>query len=128
MMTQKDQADMISSYIEAYNNFDTEGMTACLHENVVFENISGGKTGLKTEGIEAFKTQAEAAARYFSSRHQTVDSWAFSDESITISISYEAVPAIDLPNGMKKGSAIILKGESEFVFSDGKIIRITDRS
>ncbi|WP_294274083.1 nuclear transport factor 2 family protein [uncultured Chryseobacterium sp.] len=127
-MTQKDQADIISKYIEAYNHFDIDGMAGCLHDDVIFENISGGKTGLKTEGLEAFKTQADTAAAYFSSRHQAVNQWIFSDESVTVSISYEAVLATDLPNGMEKGSKLSLKGESEFTFSDGKIIRITDRS
>jgi len=127
-MTQKDQSDIISKYIEAYNHFDIDGMTGCLHEDVIFENISGGKTGLKTEGLEAFKAQAETAATYFSSRHQAVDHWTFSGESVTVSITYEAVLATDFPNGMKKGATLSLKGESEFTFSDGKIIRITDRS
>lgn len=83
---------------------------------------------MKTEGKEAFKAQAEKAAMYFSSRHQAVDHWTFSGESVTASIIYKAVLATDPPNGMEKGSKLSLKGESEFTFSDGKIIRITDRS
>ena len=49
-------------------------------------------------------------------------------DQASIEISYEAVLAMDLPNGMKKGEVMNLMGRSEFVFKDGKIWRLTDIS
>ena len=119
---------LIERYIQAYNAFDVEGMLSGLHHEVIFENQSNGETTLSTKGIEQFKTQAEAALQYFTERQQQIESWEFNDQSILVNIDYKAVLAIDFPNGMKAGDALEIKGSSEFRFSDGKIIRIIDRS
>ena len=122
------QKEIIENYIKSYNNFDINGMTKDLSKDVVFENISNGKVDLKTEGLVAFKEQAEAAKQYFKKRKQTIESWEISDSMIVIGISYKAILAIDLPNGLKKGDTLELKGESNFEFENGKIKRITDKS
>ena len=122
------QKEIIENYIKSYNNFDINGMTKDLSKDVVFENISNGKVDLKTEGLVAFKEQAEAAKQYFKKRKQTIQSWEISDSMIVIGISYKAILAIDLPNGLKKGDTLELKGESNFEFENGKIKRITDKS
>ena len=122
------QREIIENYVMSYNNFDIEGMTKNLSENVVFQNISNGKVDLKTEGLEAFKEQAERAKQYFKQRKQTIESWEISDSMIMIEISYEATLAFDLPNGLKKGDALDMNGTSSFEFENGMIKRITDKS
>ncbi|WP_294316984.1 nuclear transport factor 2 family protein [uncultured Chryseobacterium sp.] len=119
---------VIENYISAYNRFDVKGMCRDLSEDVLFENISDGNVDMSIKGIENFKKQAEAATAYFSERHQRIESWNFNNHVVTIEISYQATLAIDLPNGMKKGNMLTLKGISEFVFEDHEIISLRDIS
>ena len=49
------QKNIVENYIKAYNDFDVDGMTKHLSNAIVFENISNGKVGLRTEGLVAFK-------------------------------------------------------------------------
>lgn len=122
------QKNTIENYISSYNEFDIEGMTKNLSEDVVFENISNGKVDVRTKGLIEFKKQAESAKQYFIKRKQTVESWKFEDSKVIIEIDYNAVLAIDLPNGLKIGDTLKLKGQSEFEFESGKIKSITDKS
>ena len=122
------QKEIIENYVNSYNNFDINGMTNNLTNNVVFENISNGKVDLRTEGLDAFKKQAESAKQYFKERKQTIKSWEFSESKVTIEIAYKAILAIDLPNGLKEGDTLELKGISNFEFENGKIKNITDKS
>ena len=122
------QKNLIENYLQAYNQFDIEGMITNLHKDVVFENISEGILNLRTEGIDEFRTQAETAANYFSKRQQIIKTWDIQLDKIIIDIEYEAVLAVDLPNGMKVGDRLLLEGQSEFVFTDDKISKIVDRS
>ncbi|MFS4491723.1 nuclear transport factor 2 family protein [Maribacter sp. 2308TA10-17] len=122
------QKDIIENYIKSYNDFDITGMTKNLSEAVVFENVSNGQVELRTEGITEFKKQAEAATSYFTQREQTIESWEFDNSKVTVEIDYKATLAINLPNGMKTGETLELKGVSEFEFENGKIKSITDKS
>ncbi len=122
------QKKIVEKYIKSYNDFDIKGMTENLSENIIFENISNGNVDLRTEGITEFKKQAESAKQYFTQRKQTIETWNFSEPKITIEIDYKAILAIDLPNGLKKGDTLKLKGKSEFEFENGKIKTITDKS
>lgn len=47
---------------------------------------------------------------------------------VEIQIDYEATLAVDLPNGLKAGSKIQLKGKSIFGFLEEKISLIEDYS
>ena len=125
---EEQQKQIVESYVSAYNNFDIDGMIKNLDENIVFENISNGKVDLRTEGLIDFRQQAESAKQYFKQRKQTIESWEFRDSIAMVNINYKAILAIDLPNGLKAGDTLELKGKSEFEFVDGKIKRITDKS
>ncbi len=122
------QKEIIENYIKSYNDFDIAGMTKNLSDAVVFENVSNGKVELRTEGITEFKKQAESAKKYFTQRKQTIESWEFNNAKVTVEIDYKATLAIDLPNGLKTGDTLELKGVSEFEFENGKIKSITDKS
>lgn len=127
-LMQKQHQRSVEQYIRAYNQFDIEGMLAQLHPDIVFQNISEGEVSLETKGLEAFREQAEEAQAFFSEREQTVTSWSFRQDTVTVGIRYRAVLAKDLPNGLRRGDPLQLDGESEFVFKGDKIIRLTDRS
>ncbi len=122
------QKQIVENYITSYNNFDMDGMIADMDENIVFENISNGIVDLRTEGLDQFKKQAKTAMEYFSQRKLTIDEWNFTDSIISITISYEAILAINFPNGLKSGDSIKLKGKSVFEFNKGRIVKITDES
>ncbi|WP_298896961.1 nuclear transport factor 2 family protein [uncultured Psychroserpens sp.] len=122
------QKDIVKNYVASYNNFDVDGMIKDCHHDVIFENTSNGVVDLRTEGLKAFKVQAESAKQYFKERTQTITSWMHKNTTVTIDIDYKAILALDLPNGLKAGDSLELKGQSEFEFLDGKIKKITDKS
>lgn len=123
-----DQKRVIEDYIKAYNSFDVDGMVQHLHPSLVFKNITNGQTGLQTEGLAAFRQQAEQARGYFTQRRQTITGWHFSGDTVTIDIAYEGQLAIDLPNGLKAGDTLRLSGQSVFVFEGDRVVAITDKS
>lgn len=118
----------IENYIKSYNDFDIENMIRDLDENIIFRNISGGVVNLEIEGIEKFKAQAELAKTFFSQREQKITDLEFVENEIEAKISYRAVAAVDLPNGLKRGDEIELQGKSIFRFVNGKIVEIEDIS
>ncbi len=122
------QKDIVKNYVASYNNFDVDGMIRDCHQDVIFENTSNGVVDLRTEGLKAFKVQAKSAKQYFKERTQMITSWMHKNTTITIDIDYKAILALDLPNGLKAGDSLELKGQSEFEFLDGKIKKITDKS
>ena len=120
--------EIIERYIQAYNAFDIPKMTQYLHRDIVFENISNGVVTARTQGIEEFTAQAQAATQYFRQRKQTAESFIFQEDTVIVSIDYKAILAIDLPSGLRAGDVLELKGTSEFTFFNGSIIDIKDRS
>ena len=70
MVMEEKQKSIIENYVNSYNQFDVSGMTNDLSDDVVFENISNGNVDLRTEGLQAFKEQAETAKQYFNQRKQ----------------------------------------------------------
>lgn len=124
----ENQKDIIENYISSYNNFDIKGMVRDLDEDIIFENISDDEVTFITEGIKKFKQQAESAKRSFRERKQTIESWHFDEDIVSVKIDYKGVLAADLPNGGKAGVTLELKGTSVFEIKDGKVMRITDKS
>ena len=127
-MDNNEKRQLIDQYIAAYNAFDTDGMMKTIHPDIEFENITSGVVNATARGTEQFKALAEQSKYFFSSRKQTITNFTSEGDQASIEISYEAVLAMELPNGMKKGEIMNLKGRSEFVFKDGKIWRLTDIS
>lgn len=119
---------VIKRYIDSYNSFDIANMVADFDDNIVFENIQNGETNMSLVGLTAVKQQAEQAKAYFSERTQTIKSFNHIDNRSEIEIDYNAILAMDFPNGLKKGQALNLSGKSIFEFNGDKIIRLTDVS
>lgn len=109
----------IERYIEAYNSFDIETMISTLHPDITFQNISNGEVNTETHGIEAFRTLAEQSKGLFTSRKQTITHIETNESQTRIDVAFEAILAIDLPNGIKAGEILKLQGSSEFTFRDG---------
>ena len=123
-----EQKRMIENYVNSYNNFDIEGMIQDLDQDIIFENYTGDTLDLKIEGLDGFIKQAESATSFFKERQQTITSWQFDNDLVRITIDYEGILAVDLPNGMKSGDTLQLKGVSEFTFKGNKISSIKDKS
>lgn len=122
------QQQMIEQYIQAYNNFDIEGMCRNLSAEVVFQNIANGEVNLETKGLTAFRDQAEKAKDIFSEREQKMTDLQFGTGSVRVSIDYTGVLATDLSENMKAGDTLRLQGSSTFYFQDDKIVKILDKS
>jgi hypothetical protein len=122
------KVEVINHYIKSYNQFDVEAMLLNLDKDIVFINISNGLENLRTEGIEAFKNQAIIAKAYFNEREQLVKEIIGNEHTIEIQIEYNAVLAMDFPNGLKSGDKIKMNGKSIFKFEGNKIKEIIDIS
>ena len=128
MSDQQVQQKIIEAYVKSYNQFDVAGMSKHLHQDVAFQNVPNGEITLELEGIEAFRAQAEQAKALFRSRQQTVTDMQFDDDTVEVTINYQGMLAQDLPNGLKAGDTLQLKGKSIFTFAEGKVIKLTDES
>ena len=127
MISEETQA-IIENYIEAYNSFDVESMVKLLHKDILFRNFSNGAVDTETRGIQEFKELAQKSSKIFSSRRQTITNCSALDDGIEVHIEYEAILAVDLPNGLKIGDKLQLKGKSLFGMKEGKISLIEDMS
>ncbi|MFS2186090.1 nuclear transport factor 2 family protein [Mucilaginibacter sp. Mucisp84] len=119
---------IISNYVKAYNNFDVEEMLKNLAPYVKFQNISNGDVDMELDGIAAFRSQTEQAIELFERREQIIRSFKHTGNKTEIAIDYNAILAADLPNGLKKGDELNLKGHSIFTFDGDKIVGIMDIS
>lgn len=122
----KNRAQMIRNYIEGYNQFDIDKMMLDIDPHIVFENIQHGERKMRLVGIETFREQAEEAKQYFTERTQSVVAYKDVANETEIEIDYHAILAIDLPNGLKSGQELRLKGKSVFTFQEDKIIKLID--
>jgi hypothetical protein len=119
---------IIADYIEGYNRFDINRMLNNFDNEIIFENISNGEVNLSIKGKDAFIIQAKQAAAYFLERKQVIKSIRHCGDEVEVEIDYQAIVAIDMPNGLKKGEEINLKGRSIFKFIGNQIISLTDIS
>ncbi|WP_379197458.1 nuclear transport factor 2 family protein [Paenibacillus sp. GCM10012306] len=82
----------------------------------------------ETRGISEFRELAKKSAEIFSSWCQTVNNYSAIPGKAEVQIDYEAMLSVDLPNGLKKGDRLQLKGKSVFEILEGKISVIEDYS
>jgi steroid delta-isomerase-like uncharacterized protein len=119
---------LLDQYLAAYNARDVDGMLATLTDDVVFENVSNAGGTLRLEGKAAFAAQARQAVTWFSERRQTPRHWVVGTDTAAVEIDYHGVLAVDLPNGLRAGQVLELRGVSVFEVRGGLICRLTDYS
>lgn len=119
---------LIREYIAAYNAMRVPAMVALLHEVIVFENVSNTNGITTTSGKAAFQELAQQSLGLFRIRQQKIRSLTLGNRTAAAEIEFNAILAVDLPNGAKAGEAFTLRGVTVFAFSDGKIARISDYS
>lgn len=125
-MTEQEANGIISEYIAAYNRFDVDQLVELLHPEIDFRNYAGEEITARAEGKEEFRTLADQSRELFSSRRQTVQGVKWENGVALVDVDFAGELAVDLPNGMNAGDLITLKGKTEFVFSDGKILKLYD--
>ncbi|RNB56338.1 nuclear transport factor 2 family protein [Brevibacillus gelatini] len=127
-MIREEVKQMIEDYVRAYNSFDVEGMIKLLHKDILFKNFSNGELNTETRGTEEFRELAEKSSKIFSNRRQTITGYSALGDKVEVQIEYEGRLAVDLPNGLKAGDTLQLKGKSVFELKEGKISLIEDYS
>ncbi len=120
--------DPIRLYIDAYNAKDVDGMLQCVADHIAFRNTSIGQVDITANTKPDFRHLAEAALPLFIWRKQDVTNHISVAETTLVEIDYEALLAADLPNGLKAGQILRLKGRSLFDIKAGRIARIIDES
>ena len=120
--------DLFLSYIKTYNAKEVAAMMAFFADDCVFENISGGKVTVRTNGKAELEALATKAVQAFASREQRVVTLTEGPGRIVAEIDYHAVLQADLSPEMKAGSRVDLRGVSVCEFAAGKIVRLSDYS
>ena len=103
-------------------------MLTFFDEACVFENISGGKVTVRTEGKAELEALARRSADAFAWREQKVVSLTEGQGRIVAEIDYHALLQANLSPELKAGSRLDLRGISACEFSGGKIVRLSDYS
>ena len=120
--------ELIQTYIKAYNAKDVPAMLALLDDQIVFENVSNSSASLTITSKQEFEQVARQSATYFTERKQIIRFLVLGDAAAAIEIDYQAILAVDLPNGLRAGNQLTLRGASFFEAKNGKLIRISDYS
>lgn len=120
--------DIINRYIQSYNDRDIEGMLDCVTEDVVFENISNASQSMRLEGREQMGDVARLSGNAFSYRRQRLISLVVGEGKAAAEIEFEGKAAVDLPNGVKAGETVKIRGASFFEFRGRLLSRIADYS
>ena len=120
--------DIINRYIKSYNDRDIEGMLDCVTEDVVFENISNASQSMRLEGKPAMRQVAELSGNAFSYRRQRIVNLVTGEAKASAEIEFEGKAAVDLPNGIRAGETVHMRGASFFEFQGKLLSRIADYS
>ncbi|GAB5457990.1 MAG: hypothetical protein Hens3KO_10200 [Henriciella sp.] len=120
--------DIITRYIKCYNERDIEGMLDCVTEDVIFENISNAGQSMRLEGRDQMGQVAELSGNAFSYRRQRVVNLVIGTGKAAAEIEFEGKAAVDLPNGVKAGETVKIRGASFFEFRGRLLSRIADYS
>ncbi|MER2563565.1 MAG: nuclear transport factor 2 family protein [Myxococcaceae bacterium] len=119
---------VVQRYLESYNSLDVDSMIATVTDDVVFENLSNTSPPTRTEGKAQFEALARQTVGVFKSRRQTVVDAVVANDRVALRISFEAVIAVDLPNGWRTGQLITLTGATFIELRGALIARLSDLS
>ncbi|KCZ49538.1 MULTISPECIES: nuclear transport factor 2 family protein [unclassified Hyphomonas] len=120
--------DVIARYIQSYNARDIDGMLDCVTDDVVFENISNAGGSMRLDGKDMMRQVAELSGNAFSYRRQRLINVVSGAGKAAAEIEFEGKAAVDLPNGIKAGETVKVRGASFFEFRGNLLCRIADYS
>jgi hypothetical protein len=119
---------LIEAYLTAYNTKDIPAMLALVDDQLIFEHVSNTAGLIKTTSKREFEALARQSIDYFLERKQVVRFWVVGQDLAAIELDYQATVDHDLPNGLKAGQQLHLRGVSVFEMKSGKFTRISDYS
>ena len=120
--------DVIARYIQCYNDRDIDGMLDCVTDDVVFENISNAGGSMRLDGKDMMRQVADLSGNAFSYRRQRLVNVVSGGGKAAAEIEFEGKAAVDLPNGIKAGETVKVRGASFFEFRGDLLCRIADYS
>jgi ketosteroid isomerase-like protein len=120
--------ETIRRYIASYNDRDIEAMLACVTDDVVFENISNAGGSMRLDGKAMMRQVAEVSGNAFSYRRQRLINLVSGNGKAAAEIEFEGRAAVDLPNGVRAGETVRVRGASFFEFRGPLLCRIADYS
>ena len=120
--------EIIRRYIASYNDRDIDAMLACVTDDVVFENISNAGQSMRLDGKAMMRQVAEVSGNAFSYRRQRLINLVTSETKAAAEIEFEGRAAVDLPNGVRAGETVKVRGASFFEFRGPLLCRIADYS
>jgi ketosteroid isomerase-like protein len=120
--------EVIGRYIASYNARDIDGMIACVTDDVVFENISNTGQSMRLDGKDSMREVAELSGNAFSYRRQRIVNLVIGAGKAAAEIEFEGKAAVDLPNGLRAGDTVQVRGSSFFEFRGNLLSRIADYS
>jgi len=120
--------EIIRRYIASYNDRDIDAMLACVTDDVVFENISNAGQSMRLDGKAMMRQVAEVSGNAFSYRRQRLINLVTGAGKAAAEIEFEGRAAVDLPNGVRAGETVRVRGASFFEFRGPLLCRIADYS
>lgn len=120
--------DIIARYIASYNARDIDGMIDCVTDDVVFENISNSGQSMRLDGKDMMRQVADLSGNAFSYRRQRLVNVVTGSGKAAAEIEFEGKAAVDLPNGVRAGETVKIRGASFFEFRGNLLCRIADYS
>jgi len=120
--------ETIRRYIASYNDRDIDAMLACVTDDVVFENISNAGQSMRLDGKAMMRQVAEVSGNAFSYRRQRLINIVTGSGKAAAEIEFEGRAAVDLPNGVRAGETVRVRGASFFEFRGPLLCRIADYS
>ncbi|MBI1399884.1 nuclear transport factor 2 family protein [Hyphomonas sp.] len=120
--------EIIRRYIASYNDRDIDAMLACVTDDVVFENISNAGQSMRLDGKAMMRQVAEVSGNAFSYRRQRLINIVTGTGKAAAEIEFEGRAAVDLPNGVRAGETVKVRGASFFEFRGPLLCRIADYS
>ncbi len=120
--------EIIRRYIASYNDRDIDAMLACVTDDVVFENISNAGQSMRLDGKVMMRQVAEVSGNAFSYRRQRLINIVTGSGKAAAEIEFEGRAAVDLPNGVRAGETVRVRGASFFEFRGPLLCRIADYS
>ncbi|MGA1343010.1 MAG: nuclear transport factor 2 family protein [Hyphomonas sp.] len=120
--------ETIRRYIANYNDRDIDAMLACVTDDVVFENISNAGQSMRLDGKVMMRQVAEVSGNAFSYRRQRLINIVTGGGKAAAEIEFEGRAAVDLPNGVRAGETVRVRGASFFEFRGPLLCRIADYS
>tara|TARA_R110000803_G_scaffold29237_4_gene66936 strand:+ start:190 stop:561 length:372 start_codon:yes stop_codon:yes gene_type:complete len=120
--------EVIARYIASYNARDIAGMIDCVTDDVVFENISNSGQSMRLDGKDMMRQVADLSGNAFSYRRQRLVNVVTGAGKAAAEIEFEGKAAVDLPNGIRAGETVKIRGASFFEFRGNLLCRIADYS